>query len=185
MTQLNLLLMNGSLRGGSHNRKLVIEAARLFDATPIMADLDLPLYNGDIEERDGIPGQVRALRDQIAVADAVAISTPEYNQSLSGVLKNALDWVSRAGENPWANKPVAIMSAAAGRAGGARAQYALRLALNPFQPRLITGPEVMVARAETEFDREGRLTGEPYQKALTALMGKLKADAKNAAKMGV
>ncbi len=183
MTQLNLLLMSGSLRDGSHNRKLVIEAARLFDGIPIMAELDLPLYNGDVEKRDGIPGKVRALRDQIAVADAIAISTPEYNQSLSGVLKNALDWVSRAGDNPWANKPVAIMSAAAGRSGGARAQYALRLALNPFQPRLLTGPEVMVAGPDAEFDSEGRLSGENYQKALMALMAKLKAETEYSAKL--
>ena len=177
MTKPNLLLMTGSLRRNSHNRKLVIEAARLFDGTPVIADLDLPLYNGDLEESAGIPGSVRELRNQIAAADAVVISTPEYNQSLSGVLKNALEWVSRAGENPWADKPVAVMSAAAGRAGGARAQYALRLALNPFQPRLLTGPEVMVARPDAEFDAEGQLTGELYRKALTKLMTRLKTEA--------
>jgi chromate reductase len=183
MTQTNLLLISGSLRGGSFNRKLVIEAARLFDGTPVMADLDLPLYNGDVEERAGIPANVHQLRDQIAAADAVAISTPEYNQSLSGVLKNALDWVSRVKGNPWADKPVAIMSAAAGRAGGARAQYALRLALNPFQPRLLTGPEVMVAGPDGEFDAEGRLTGALYRDALSALMAKLRAETGCAARM--
>lgn len=176
MTQPTLWLIMGSLRGSSYNRKLVIEAARLFDGTPVMAYLDLPLYNGDVEETAGVPEKVRLLRDQIATADAVAISTPEYNQSLSGVLKNGLDWVSRAGENPWTDKPLAIMSAAAGRAGGARAQYALRLALNPFQPRLLTGPEVMVARPEAEFDAEGRLTGKLYRDALTDLMTRLKAE---------
>lgn len=176
MTQANLLLISGSLRGGSYNRKLVIEAARFFDGNPVMADLDLPLYNGDVEDRAGIPAKVQRLHAQIAAADAVAISTPEYNQSLSGVLKNALDWVSRVDGNPWADKPVAIMSAAAGRAGGARAQYALRLALNPFQPRLLTGPEVMVAGPDAEFDTEGRLTGELYRNALSALMAKLKAE---------
>ncbi|NPD21749.1 NADPH-dependent FMN reductase, partial [Alterinioella nitratireducens] len=117
------------------------------------------------------------------LADAVAISTPEYNQSLSGVLKNALDWVSRVKGNPWADKPVAIMSAAAGRAGGARAQYALRLALNPFQPRLLTGPEVMVAGPDGEFDAEGRLTGALYRDALSALMAKLRAETGCAARM--
>lgn len=182
MTHPTLLLITGSLRGGSFNRKLVIEAARLFGGNPVMADLDLPLYNGDVEDSTGIPDKVRLLRDQIAAANAVAIATPEYNQSLSGVLKNALDWVSRAGENPWTDKPVAIMSAAAGRAGGARAQYALRLALNPFQPRLLTGPEVMVARPDAEFDAEGRLTGKLYRDALSALMAKLRAESRCAAK---
>lgn len=173
MTQPNLLLITGSLRRNSYNLKLVTEAAKLFEGNPVMADLDLPLYNGDVEDNSGIPDKVLLLRDQIAAADAVAISTPEYNQSLSGVLKNALDWVSRAGENPWADKPVAIMSAAAGRAGGARAQYALRLALNPFQPRLLTGPEVMVARPDAEFDSEGHLIGPVYRDALSELMTKL------------
>lgn len=176
MTKPTLLLISGSLRSSSYNRKLVIEAARLFDGNPVMADLDLPLYNGDVEESEGIPQRVRELHDQIAAADAVAISTPEYNQSLSGVLKNAFDWVSRADGNPWADKPVAIMSAAAGRAGGARAQYALRLALNPFQPRLLTGPEVMVARPDAEFDADGQLTGDLYLKALATLMARLKTE---------
>ncbi|MEV8468525.1 NAD(P)H-dependent oxidoreductase [Fluviibacterium sp. DFM31] len=176
MTQPTLLLMTGSLRGRSFNRKPVIAAARLFYGTPVMADLDLPLYNGDVEDRDGIPHKVRDLRDRIAAADAVAISTPKNNRSLSGVLKNALDWVSRAGDNPWADKPVALMAAAGGQAGGARAQYALRLALDPFQPRLLTGPEVMVARPEAEYDAEDQLTGEAYRKALATLMARQKAE---------
>lgn len=171
-----LLLISGSLRGNSFNRKLVSEAANYFDGTTVMADLDIPLYNGDVEARDGVPESVLRLHAQIAAADAVAISTPEYNQSLSGVLKNALDWVSRVEGNPWSEKPVAIMSAAAGRAGGARAQYALRLALNPFQPRLLTGPEVMVAKAAAEFDEEGRMTGVLYREKLATLMDKLAAD---------
>lgn len=176
MTQPKILIISGSLREGSYNRKLVTEAARLFGGTATMGDLDLPLYNGDVESGSGIPQSVRLLSDQIASADAVAISTPEYNQSLSGVLKNALDWVSRVEGNPWMEKPVAIMSAAAGRAGGARAQYALRLALNPFQPRLLTGPEVMVARPEAEFDTDGQLIGEVYLRALSGLTTKLRND---------
>ena len=176
MARASLLLMSGSLRGASYNRMLVAEAGRFFDGATVTADLDMPLYNGDVEDRDGIPAQALQLHEQIAAADAVAISTPEYNQSLSGVLKNALDWVSRASDNPWADKPVAIMSAAAGRAGGARAQYALRLALNPFQPRLLTGPEVMVANPAAQFDDEHRLTSDLYRNTLEKLMAKLSAD---------
>lgn len=82
------------------------------------------------------------LVDQIAAADAVVISTPEYNKSISGVLKNALDWVSRTSGKPWAGKPVAIMSAAAGRAGGERAQFALRLCMVPFRADLVAGQEL-------------------------------------------
>ena len=172
-----LLLISGALRQGSLNRKLLAAAGRHWPGDTVMADLDMPLYNGDIEETEGVPEAATRIKRQIEAADAVAISTPEYNQSISGVLKNALDWVSRGEGNPWRDKPVAIMSATAGRAGGARAQYALRLALNTFQPKLLTGPEVMVAHAQKEFDPEGRLVGESYQKALEALVGKLASEA--------
>ncbi len=177
MADPTLLVMSGSLRRGAFNRRLMYEAARLFGAEPVIADLDLPLYDGDVEGAEGVPAAVRTLADQIAVADAVVISTPEYNQSLSGVLKNALDWVSRTRGAPWSDKPVAIMSAAAGRAGGARAQYALRLAMTPFLPRLLTGPEIMIADAMNAFDTGGRLTDERYLASLQTLMDKLRAEA--------
>jgi chromate reductase len=170
-----LLTISGSLRAGSYNRMLMAEAARLFGVEPVIGDIRLPLYDGDLEASEGIPPEVQKLADQIGAADAVVISCPEYNQSLSGVMKNALDWVSRTKTNPWADKPVAIMAAANGRAGGARSQFALRLALNPFQPRLLTGPEVMVASASKEFDENGRLTGELYRKSMQTLMDKLRA----------
>ena len=173
-----LLMISGSLRAQSFNTKLVREAGRLWEGDAELADINLPLFNDDDKEANGIPEAVQRLADQIAEADAVVISTPEYNQSIPGGLKNALDWVSVTEGKPWLDKPVAIVSAAAGRAGGARAQYALRLALNPFQPRLLTGPEVMVAGASREFDEEGRLTGELYVKFLTSLMEKLAATAR-------
>lgn len=173
-----LLMISGSLRADSLNTKLVREAGRLWDGETEMGSIDFPVYNGDDKDASGIPEAVQKLADQIAGADAVAISTPEYNQSIPGGLKNALDWVSLTDGKPWLDKPVAIMSAAAGRAGGARSQYALRLALNPFQPRLLTGPEVMVAGAAKEFDENGRLTGELYIKFLTGLMEKLAAAAR-------
>ncbi len=168
-----LLGISGSLRTASFNRKLIREAARLYGGPYIEADLGLPLYNGDDEDATGTPPSVQALADQIVAAEAVVISTPEYNQSLSGVLKNALDWVSRVDGKPWLDKPVAIMSAAAGRAGGARASYSLRLAMNPFRPRLLTGPEVQVAGASKEFDENGRLTSDLYLATLAELMERL------------
>lgn len=177
MANPTLLLISGSLRQGSVNRKLLAEAARSFGpARVVAANLDLPLYNGDDESSTGIPEKVQLLADQISEADAVVISTPEYNQSLSGVLKNALDWVSRVKGNPWQDKPVAILSASAGRTGGARAQYSLRLAMNPFGPRLLTGPEILLAGAAGEFDEDGRLISEKYHATLTALMQKLRAE---------
>ena len=178
MKTFELLGISGSLRAGSHNRALIREAGRLMvDVSLTEADLDVPLYNGDLEDADGIPAAVQKLADQIAAADGVVISTPEYNQSFSGVLKNALDWVSRCEGAPWKGKPVAIVSAAAGRAGGARAQYALRLAMTPFRPRLLMGPEVMVAAAEAQFEAGRLLEGEAYERGLTVLMKLLKAEA--------
>lgn len=175
MTEGRLLGISGALRKESTNRKLVREAARLFDpAVFVEADLALPLYDGDLEDAEGIPPAVQRLADEIAAADAVVISTPEYNKALSGVLKNALDWVSRTKPNPWADKPVAIMSAAAGRAGGERAQYSLRLAMVAFRPRILQGPEVLVAQSGKEFDETGRLLNEINRAALAELMDALR-----------
>jgi len=168
---MNLLGISGSLRKDSFNRKLIREAARLGNASAFTeADLHLPLYDGDLEEAEGIPASVQTMADQIAAADAVVISTPEYNKGISGVLKNALDWVSRTEGAPWSGKPVAIMSATGGRAGGERAQFNLRLAMAPFRPRILQGPEVLVGGAPGEFDDAGQLTGEGYVKFLTELM---------------
>lgn len=170
-----LLGLCGSLRAGSHNRQLLREAARIFAPDRfIEGDLDLPLYNGDVEDRDGIPEKVQLLADQIAAADGVIIACPEYNKALSGVMKNALDWVSRTKGGPWRDKPVAIMSAAAGRAGGERSQYSLRLCLTPFRPRVLPGPEVLVGAAADHFDAEGRLITESYEKLVEELMAELR-----------
>lgn len=171
-----LLGISGSLRKASTNTLLVRNAAEIFGAdTFTLADLDLPLYNADHELVEGIPAKVQDLSDQIAAADAVIISTPEYNKAPSGVLKNALDWASRTEGNPWKNKPVAIMSAAAGRAGGERTQFALRLMMMAFRPHILQGPEVLVANSSTQFDENGKLTGEMNIKTLTELMDELKA----------
>ncbi len=172
-----LLGISGALRKDSRNTALVKEAARLFAPDEfILADLDFPLYNGDVEDNAGFPEAVQRLHDQIKGADAVIISTPEYNKNLSGVLKNALDWLSRIRPQPWAKKPVAIMSAADGRAGGERAQYSLRHAMTPFNPRILQGPEVMIANAGKAFDENGHLTNEISVRALTRLMDALKAE---------
>ncbi|KIC11710.1 NADPH-dependent FMN reductase [Leisingera sp. ANG-M1] len=177
MTTPVLLTISGSLRRGATNRKLLAEAARVFGPAAVAeADLNLPLYDGDAEAAEGIPPAVQALADQIAAADAILISTPEYNKGPSGVLKNALDWVSRTEGNPWADKPVAVMSAAAGRAGGEQAQALLRGFLVPFQPRLIIGPGVHLAGSGKEFDETGRLISEHYEATLTKLMQKLRAE---------
>ena len=170
-----LLRISGALRAGSTIRKLLREAARLFgECTYVEADLQMPLYDGDLEEADGVPESAERIAAQIAEADAVILSTPEYNKGPSGVLKNALDWVSRVPGTPWADKPVAVMSAAAGRAGGERAQMILRGYMVPFRPHLITGPEVHLAASSKQFDENGTLLGEQYVKDLSALMAALR-----------
>ncbi len=172
-----LLGLSGSLRAGSGNRKLLREAARLFGPCSFQeAGLNLPLYDGDLEDSQGIPDAVQQLADQINAADAVIISTPEYNKGPSGVLKNALDWVSRTDGKPWLNKPVAVMSAAAGRAGGERAQMVLRGFMVPFRPCILPGPEMHLAGVGNAFDKTGRLQSEQHVRTLTELMQALRAE---------
>lgn len=176
MTAPKLLGISGSLRTGSTNTRLLSEAARLFgDADYTLADIRFPLYDGDAEARGGMPEKVQQVADQIAAADAVVISTPEYNKGPSGVLKNALDWISRGPNKPWNGKPVAVMSAAAGRAGGERAQMVLRGFMVPFRPVILQGPEIHLADSGNAFDDEGHLKGELYVRELTALMQSLRA----------
>ncbi len=178
MSDLTLAGISGALRAGSTNTKLLHEAGRLFAPARFeVGDLRLPLYDGDLETAQGIPAEVTALFEMIDRADAVVISSPEYNKAPPGVLKNALDWVSRVKGNPWAGKPVAIMSATAGRAGGERTQFALRLMLMAFRPRLLQGPEVLVAASGDQFEDDGRLVNEVNLKALTELMAVLRAEA--------
>lgn len=176
-TRLTLVGVSGSLRRDSSNTKLVREAARLFGPSDFtLGDIRLPLYDADLEEAEGLPEAVRRLAGQIAAADAVVIATPEYNKNLSGALKNALDWISRAKPAPLAGKPVAIVSAAAGRAGGERSQYSLRHCLTPFHARVLTGPEVTIAGANKAFDAAGRLVDQKSEEFLGKLMAALREE---------
>ncbi|MCY4301796.1 MAG: NAD(P)H-dependent oxidoreductase [Aestuariivita sp.] len=170
----SLLGISGSLRVDAMNRKLIREAARLFAQNRyVEADINFPLFDADVEAQTGIPAAVERLIDDITKADAVVISTPEYNKGPSGALKNALDWVSRASNNPWRGKPVAVMSASAGRAGGERAQSVLRGFMVPFRPRIMQGPEIHLANAAKEFNEEGHLTSMIYLETLQELMDEL------------
>ncbi len=181
MADLTVLTICGALRAGSTNALLLGEARRAFGvATWVAADLRLPLFDEDIETSTGIPPEVQRLADQIKAADAVIIATPEYNKALPGVLKNALDWVSRTRGGPWRGKPVAIISAADGPAGGARAQFSLRLCMVPFRARVLPGPEVMVAHSRVAFDAHGRLIEAQTVKALRELMAELKDEMRRA-----
>ena len=177
MAEPKLLGISGSLRAQSINTKLVHECARVFGpAEFVLANLRLPLYDGDLEAAEGVPGEVETLYEQMIGADAIVISTPEYNGGIPGVLKNAFDWISRKKPPAMQGKPLAIVSAAAGRSGGARAQYALRTALTAFRPRIALGPEVMIAGGARAFDETGQLADPSSVEFLTTLMDALKAE---------
>ncbi len=173
---LKLVGLCGSLRAGSFNRLLLREAARAFGPCEFSeANLRIPLLDEDLATPD-FPADVAALKDLVASADAVVFANPEYNKAPSGVMKNALDWLSLRGA-PLVDKPVAIISAAGGRAGGERSQYALRLMLVPFRARVLSAPEVLVANPKEQFNTDGRLTDDRYKTVLSDLMQALRTAA--------
>ena len=172
-----LLGISGSLRTASYNTMLVHEAARAYAPGEFqMADLHIPLFNEDVEA-EGQPASVGRICEQIQWADAIVISSPEYNKGPSGVIKNCLDWVSRPRPAPMAGKPVAVVSATAGLAGGERAKSAMYLFLVPFKVRLVFQPEVNVGNASGTFDENGQLSDPSKWEALENLMAALKAEA--------
>lgn len=173
-----LLCISGSLRKASTNRKLLAQAAEIYGGDVTVADIRLPLYDGDLEEAEGVPDLARTLHDQIGRAEAVLIGSAEYNYSVTGALKNALDWVSRIDGNPWRGKPVAIMSAAAGRSGGARSTFATHLVMTHFQPLFTKGPEILIASSFNAFDENDKLKDEDSTKFLTQAMEVLRDEAR-------
>ena len=152
----------GSLRKASYNMAALRTAIELKPPgmTIEVADIStIPLYDEDVRVQ-GFPPPVETLRRQIKAADALLFATPEYNYSMSGVLKNAIDWASRPPDQPFAGKAAAIMGAGAGMAGTARAQYDLRRACVFLDIHPINKPEVLIGQAQTKFDADGYLTDE-------------------------
>src|SRR5450755_4064170 len=155
--KLNVLVICGSLRKGSYNAALtraLPELAppdmKLIAAPPIET---FPLYNADIQDA-GFPAPVNDMAEAIRGADGVLFVTPEYNWSMPGVLKNAIDWVSRLKEQPFKDKPVAIQSASQGPLGGARMQYHWRMSMTFLNAFIFGTPEVFVGSAQNKFDKE-------------------------------
>jgi chromate reductase len=159
---LEILAVSGSLRAGSYNRAALRAAAELAPdgMTVTIADLNgIPIYNADEEAADGYPDSVVALREALRAADGMLIATPEYNYSVTGALKNALDWLSRGGdESPLNDKPAAILGAG-GRFGTLRSQLHLREILAHNTMPLVQSPQVMIDRPSTKFADDG--LGEP------------------------
>ena len=154
----NVIVICGSLRKGSYNASLARAAPKLappgLSIAPSPSIGDFPLYNHDIQSSTGFPAPVVALADAMRAADGILICSPEYNWSIAAPLKNAVDWVSRMKDQPFANKPVALQSAATGLLGGARAQYHLRQSLTSIDALLFGRPEVIVTFAAQKFDEK-------------------------------
>ncbi|SDY53242.1 NADPH-dependent FMN reductase [Nitrosomonas sp. Nm58] len=170
--EINVLGISGSLREGSYNTAALREAVHLAPAEMHIAIADIseiPLYNEDIYAK-GFPAPVERLREQIRAADALLFVTPEYNYSMSGVLKNVIDWVSRPPEQPFSGKPAAVMGASPGRFGTARAQYHLRQSVVFLDVRLLNRPEVMISNAQNAFDQNGRLIDESTREHIRGLL---------------
>src|SRR6195256_4312024 len=172
---IKVLAICGSLRKASYNMAALRGAIAQKPAgmTVEVADISqIPLYNEDVRQQ-GFPPPVETLRRQIAAADALLFACPEYNYSMTGVLKNAIDWASRSPDQPFAGKPCAIIGAAAGMAGSARAQYDLRRSCVFLDMHPLNKPEVLIGQAQTKFDADGNLTDEAARGFIRDLMANL------------
>lgn len=170
--------LSGSLRAGSLNTMLLRAAMELLPdgmAGEIVPIGDLPLYNADIEvPRKDRPVPVQLFLDALARADALVIASPEYNYSIPGGLKNAIDWGSRGEDSPLLNKPVALMGATMGMWGTVRMQQAFRPVFQYLNMQPVNKPEVLVAEAPKKFDAQGRLTDEPTRRLIAQQLQALK-----------
>jgi chromate reductase len=142
-------------------------------ALQITSLADLPMYNQDVFDA-GMPEPVKRLRAEIAAADGLLIASPEYNFSVPAPLKNAIDWGSRAPNQVFQDKPVAIFSVTTGPVGGARVQYDLRRILSQLWAHPLPRPEVFIGNAASKFDAQGRITDETTRKFLTDLLAGFK-----------
>jgi chromate reductase len=162
---LNVITICGSLRKGSYNRMVMNllpgwapANLKISEAPPFS---EFPLYNADVQNSSGFPAPVHTLADAIRAADGVIFVSPEYNYSIPGGLKNAIDWVSRLPNQPFANKPVMMISAAAGILGGGRMQYDLRRCMIFLDALTMNKPEVFIGGAMQKFDeKSGQLKDE-------------------------
>jgi chromate reductase, NAD(P)H dehydrogenase (quinone) len=156
--QLDVLVICGSVRKGSYNAALARTLPALAPAGMKLRAASsferFPVYNFDIQNATGFPAEIVAWADAIRSADGLIIVSPEYNWSIPGGLKNAIDWVSRMKDQPFKDKPVALQSAAGGILGGSRMQYHLRQSLTSIDALLFGRPEVIVTFAAQKFDEK-------------------------------
>lgn len=177
-TPIRVLGISGSLRAASWNT-MALRAARELAPPGMEIEIfdglrDIPHYDDDVRAGSGYPPAAEALRTKLRAADAVLIYTPEYNYSIPGVLKNAIDWASRPPEQPFDGKPIAVAGAATGLLGTARAQYHLRQMFVFLNGLVLNKPEVMISQAPTRFDASGRLTDETTRSLIASQLAALR-----------
>jgi NAD(P)H-dependent FMN reductase len=172
----DILGISGSLRKGSYNAALLRaakEAAPDGSRVEIASIRGIPLYDGDVEAESGIPDIVRDLKDRIARADGLLLVTPEYNNSIPGVFKNAIDWLTRPPADiprVFGSRPVALMGATPGLGGTLLAQTAWLPVLRTLGTRPWFGPRLLVSQADRAFDEPGQLVHEPLRSQLQSFM---------------
>jgi len=172
-----ILGIAGSLRRGSFNAATLRAAQEMTPAGMTIESFDIspiPLYNEDVRQQ-GFPPSVEDFRARIKSADGLLIVTPEYNYSIPGVLKNAIDWASRPPEQPFEGKPIGLMGASAGALGTARGQYHLRQCFVFLNGLVMNRPEVMIPQAQNKFDADGKLTDQATRDFIAAHLAALKA----------
>lgn len=176
---IQLIGFSGSLRKGSYNTKLLKAVQQLLPegvTLEIVSIADIPLLNEDLEPpaAPDYPGPVKDFREAIRKADGIVIASPEYNYSIPGTVKNAIDWASRGKDAPIIGKPVSLMGATPGLWGTARMHMAFQPVLHTLNMKAVHKPEVYLAKAGDKFDAQGNLTDETAKKMITGNLEELK-----------
>jgi chromate reductase len=172
MSDVKVLAISGSLRQGSYNTSLLRVAGSLLPpgmTMTLQTIHEIPLFNADVEAK-GLPAPVVALKEAIRAADGVLISTPEYNNSLPGVLKNTVDWVSRGGKQPFERKPIVVISASNGRFGGARSQVAWLPVFATLGALWMHTPQFALSMGGEAFLPDGSLKDDKTREKLRAVL---------------
>lgn len=177
MSQLKAVALSGSLRKDSYNRKVLQIAKKIAAEHGIdvleadLKELALPLYDGDIEDKYGLPEPVKKLKDLVENADIVIIASPEYNHSVSGALKNAIDWLTRT-NNSLSKKVAVILGVSSGIYGTVRGQNHLRQILTALNVYIVPQPQVLIGPADTAILPDGSLNNPKTQELLESLIKK-------------
>lgn len=191
----SILILPGSVRLGSYNRKLASEALRLLSMTDAvvsrvdLADYPLPIYDGDFEAESGVPQNAQLIAQRIAAQDGLLIVSPEYNASIPPLLKNAIDWASRVRKveerpvQPFKGLVVGLASASPGSFGGMRGLEAIRIVMRALGAEVLT-QQCLVPRAAEGFDENGRLTDDVARTSLETLCERLLDTARSLTRNG-